>query len=92
MSKENRYRTIQTIRAIILCGAPPGSEAPETSVELPVSDRVVNVPLNLLFQRLVTGETEEISFQVLLCRFGARLFAMTSSTSCAGWVVDAKFP
>jgi hypothetical protein len=56
------------------CGAPPGSEAPETSVELPVADRVVNVPLNLLFQRLVTGETEEISFQVLLCRFGARLF------------------
>jgi hypothetical protein len=56
------------------CGAPPGSEAPDTSVELPVSDRVVNVPLNLLFQRLVTGEAEEISFQVLLCRFGARLF------------------
>ena len=56
------------------CGAPSGSEAPETSVELPVADHVVNVPLNLLFHRLVTGETEEISFQVLLCRFGARLF------------------
>jgi hypothetical protein len=56
------------------CGAAPGSEAPDTSLELPASDHVVNVPLNLLFQRLVTGETEEISFQVLLCRFGARLF------------------
>jgi hypothetical protein len=69
------------------CGAPPGSSAPETTVELPVGDRVVNVPLNLLFQRLVTGETEEVSFQVLLCRFGARLFdahARLASPAAAG--------
>jgi hypothetical protein len=59
---------------IASCAAPPDSGAPATTLELPVEDHVVNVPLNLLFQRLVTGETEEISFQVLLCRFGARLF------------------
>jgi hypothetical protein len=65
---------IDHLARVAHCGAPPGSSAPETTVELPVSDRVVNVPLNLLFQRLVTGETEEVAFQVLLCRFGARLF------------------
>lgn len=60
-------------RRLATCGAAPSSGGPETTVELPASDRVVNVPLNLLFQRLVTGEAREIGFQVLLCRFGARL-------------------
>lgn len=55
------------------CGAAPGSGTPDVVVELPAQDRVVNVPLNLLFQRLVTGEVKEVAFQVLLCRFGARL-------------------
>jgi hypothetical protein len=40
---------------------------------LPDQDRVANVPLNLLFQPLVDGRTETVNFQVLLCRFGARL-------------------
>jgi len=40
---------------------------------LPDQDRVANVPLNLLFQPLVDGQAEIVNFQVLLCRFGARL-------------------
>jgi hypothetical protein len=75
----------QTRRA--RCGVAAGSDATPVSLELPPGDRVVNVPLNLLFQRLVTGETEEISFQVLLCRFGARLFdahARLASPAAAG--------
>jgi hypothetical protein len=40
---------------------------------LPDRDRVANVPLNLLFQPLVDGSTDTLNFQVLLCRFGARL-------------------
>jgi len=55
------------------CGVPPGSGDSPAVVELPAQDRVVNVPLNLLFHELVTGKTEQVSFQVLLCRFGARL-------------------
>jgi hypothetical protein len=50
-----------------------GAGSPTTSIELPQADRVVNVPLNLLFQDLVTGKQSEVAFQVLLCRFGARL-------------------
>jgi hypothetical protein len=55
------------------CGVPAGSDDAPTIVELPAEDRVVNVPLNLLFHQLVTGKSEEVSFQILLCRFGARL-------------------
>lgn len=55
------------------CGAPPASKKRATYVELPKEDRVVNVPLNLLFDPLVSGEQSEVAFQVLLCRFGARL-------------------
>jgi len=40
---------------------------------LPDRDRVANVPLNLLFQPLVDGTADRLNFQVLLCRFGARL-------------------
>jgi hypothetical protein len=40
---------------------------------LPQQDRVANVPLNLLFQPLVEGTTDAVTFQLLLCRFGARL-------------------
>jgi hypothetical protein len=47
--------------------------APPTVIELPHDDRVVNVPLNLLFQDLVTGKQSEVAFQILLCRYGARL-------------------
>jgi hypothetical protein len=42
-------------------------------VELPHPDRVVNVPLNLVFDRLVRGEASELDFQVLLCKGGPRL-------------------
>jgi len=55
------------------CGVPVGSGGAPATVALPASDRVVNVPLNLLFQRLASGEEEEVAFQVLLCRFGARI-------------------
>jgi hypothetical protein len=55
------------------CGVPAGTEKAAKTVELPADDRVVNVPLNLLFHELVLGETDEVSFQVLLCRFGARI-------------------
>ena len=40
---------------------------------LPDQDRVANVPLNLLFQSLVEGRIATLNFQLLVCRFGARL-------------------
>jgi hypothetical protein len=63
--------SVDHLEGVARCGAGPGHA--EASVELPAGDRVVNVPLNLLFQDLATGKRDEVSFQVLLCRFGARL-------------------
>lgn len=65
--------SIDHARRTAHCAAPPGSGDADAELELPARDEVVNVPLNLLFQRLVRGETEEVAFQFLLCRFGARL-------------------
>lgn len=42
-------------------------------ISLPQDDRVVNVPLNLLFDPLVKGDSKTVDFQILLCRDGARL-------------------
>ena len=60
-------------RGIARCGVPHGSDKEAAELELPDVDRVANVPLNLLFERLVDGADDEVSFQVLLCRFGARI-------------------
>jgi hypothetical protein len=39
-------------------------------VDLPEDERVVNVPMQLLFQPLAAGEVDEVHFQITLCRDG----------------------
>lgn len=65
-------------RGVARCGAPESGTRETSVLQLPEHDHVVNVPLNLLFQSLVTGEQQEVDFQVLLCRFGARLIDATA--------------
>lgn len=61
-------------RGVATCGRPPGSDDEAVELPLPEPDRVVNVPLNLLFEPLVRGEKEVVEFQLLLCRVrGGRL-------------------
>lgn len=50
-----------------------GEEPVVSTIELPQPDRVANVPLTLVFDRLVRGEADELDFQVLLCKGGPRL-------------------
>jgi hypothetical protein len=57
-------------RGMATCTPAPGSGDEPVEIELPRHDRVVNIPLNLLFEPLVQGKTEEIDFQLLLCRVG----------------------
>jgi len=53
---------------------PPGKGPSEAViVDIPEDDRVVNVPMNLLFLPLVLGEVDEVLFQVFICRGGPRL-------------------
>jgi hypothetical protein len=55
-------------------GPPRNGTAPETkTIDLPEDDRLVNVPLNLLFQPIVRGERDEMRFQILLCGGGPRI-------------------
>jgi len=58
---------------IASCNKPEGDGMATELLTLPKQDRVANVPLTLLFQPLVEGTTDEVTFQLLLCRFGARL-------------------
>jgi hypothetical protein len=58
---------------VAVCGAVDESGSEPVTIALPPRDRVVNVPMNLLFQPLVTGESEEVAFQVLVCRAGGRI-------------------
>jgi hypothetical protein len=50
-----------------------GGAAAARHVDLPDPDRVVNVPMQLLFQPLVRGEVEEVRFQIVLCSDGPTL-------------------
>jgi hypothetical protein len=58
-------------RKIASCRGADGEIISE--MQLPDSDRVVNVPMNLLFQPLVRGEKQSLKFQIFLCRPNARL-------------------
>ncbi len=53
----------------------PDAGGPEKarSLDLPDRDRVVNVPMQLLFEPLVNGEVEEVRFQIVLCTDGPKL-------------------
>ena len=62
--------TIDHERGVATCTPAPGSGEEPVEIALPRRDRVVNIPLNLLFEPLVRGETEEVEFQLLLCRVG----------------------
>lgn len=55
------------------CTPPGGAEAKPFTLDLPASERVVNVPLNLLFLPLVRGSTERVAFQLFLCRGNPRV-------------------
>lgn len=45
-------------------------------VEIPQDDRVVNVPMQLLFLPLVRGEIDSLRFQIATCKDGPVLYSM----------------
>lgn len=68
-------------RAIGECIPAPGAGGQAESLELPDPDRVANVPMNLLFLPLASGESERVDFQFLICRGGPRLVDATASVA-----------
>lgn len=58
---------------VATCSKPNGHGETVQKLALPAHDRIVNVPLHLLFLPLVDGERDTVDFQLLLCRTGPRL-------------------
>ncbi len=66
--------TIDHRKGIATCEpAAHDKDGQRTQIDLPKDDRIANVPLHLLFQPLVQGETDHISFQIVICRPDARI-------------------
>ena len=66
------------------------------SVALPEQDRVVNVPLQMLFEPLVAGKKESVAFQLALCRKGPVVYDMlarrgTRSRSSARDILEIEY-
>lgn len=55
------------------CVPDSGGEPKARHVSLPDPDRVVNVPMQLLFDPLVKGTVDEVRFQIVLCSEGPKL-------------------
>ncbi len=70
---------IDHARARVSCYDSDGDPESERRLALPMRDSVVNVPLQLLFQPLATGEAEEVRFQLAMCRGGPRLQDMVAT-------------
>lgn len=63
------------------CTPPGGSHKDAQIVRLPADDRVVNVPMNLLFLPLVRGKVDKVAFQFLVCRDGPQLMDFVAMVS-----------
>lgn len=67
--------TIDHSAGVIICEPPTWSGDTQTiQVKLPQVDRVVNVPLHLLFLRLIDKQQKEIAFQIAACRPEPKLY------------------
>lgn len=64
---------VDHVTGVATCTPAPGSGESFRRIDLADDERIVNVPLNLLFLPLVRGEVEEIEFQIFLCSRGARV-------------------
>jgi len=65
--------TVDHQNGVASCKKAGSGDIETQQLTLPDEDRVANVPLNLLFKSLADGSTDSLKFQMLLCRFGARL-------------------
>jgi hypothetical protein len=59
------------------CTPPAGEKGKPSTLALPSPDRVINVPLNLLFQPLGRGEVDQVATKAFFCLGGARMMGFT---------------
>lgn len=63
------------------CDPPQASGDGQKTMELPDRDRVANIPVNLLFLPLATGERDEVEFEVFLCSGKPRVVRAKASVA-----------
>lgn len=63
------------------CDPPQASGDHQKTMALPDHDRIANIPVNLLFLPLATGERDEVDFQVFLCSGKPRLVKAKASVA-----------
>ncbi len=66
------------------CTPPVGEGGAPSVLALPSPDRVVNVPLNLLFQSLGQGKVDVVETQAFFCLGGARLMGFVGELAHKG--------
>lgn len=80
---------------VATCSHFDGKESRTRELDLPASDRVANVPLNLLFLPLVQGDSEKLSFQIFLCRGGPRFMdfeaRLAPPNGSGGGLVEVRY-
>jgi len=64
---------VDHVKGVASCTPPEGDAGDPSQLELPTPDRIVNVPLNLLFQPLANGDTDRVDTQAFFCLGGARV-------------------
>jgi hypothetical protein len=67
------YLVIDHARGRVSCYPPDRDLSKGTHLDLGEDERVVNVPMQLLFQPLVRGEVDRVRYQIAVCRDGPRL-------------------
>jgi len=70
---------------------PREAGAETKTLALPDHDRIVNIPLNLLFLPIVERKVDVIDFQVFLCRDGPQLMDFKTETERRGDVVEVRY-
>ena len=80
---------------VATCTSMSGEASQTRKVALPAGDRVANVPLNLLFLPLVQGDSEQLSFQIFLCRGGPRFMdfeaRLAPPNGTGGGLVEVRY-
>jgi hypothetical protein len=72
------FLVIDHAKGRVSCYPPDRDLTKGRHIDLPEDDRVVNVPMQLLFLPLVSGEVKAVRFQIALCRDGPVLYKMVA--------------
>lgn len=81
---------IDHVKGRVSCYPPDRDLTKGEHLDLSEEDRIVNVPMALLFLPLVTGEVENLRFQIALCRNGPVLYKLLAVRGPTAYIEGRK--